>query len=118
MGVQILSYELTKDMSSKTKIEKILETVKKGDIIMLEGKLKSEEETALIEKAMKNISKKFSGIEIASLDTRESKSLLEKIKQSLIKIIAKDRVGITVIGPSKIIKEIKMDPQKLEILFK
>lgn len=117
MGVQVLSYELMKKLSSEKKIDKVLDIIKKGDIVLLEGRLSSDEELTLTSRALQNVSGKFSGIEIAFLNSITSKSLIEKIKTGLLQIIAKDRFGITAIGPSKIIKEIKMDPNKIEILF-
>ncbi|MCA9459394.1 MAG: DUF2073 domain-containing protein [Nanoarchaeota archaeon] len=116
--MQVLSYELMKGVGPHLRIKKIMEIVKKGDIVMLEGRLSPDEETILISSALENVSGKFSGIEIAFLDSMKSKSTFEKLRDSLIKVLAKDRFGITVIGPSKIIKEIKMNPDKLEILFK
>ena len=118
MGVQVLSYELVGEMRPSEKLERILSIVKKGDIVMVEGRLSPEEETTLISRALKNVSGKFPGIEIAFLQSTGSKSVLKKVKESILKIIAGNRIGLTVIGPSKIIKEIKMDPNKLEILFK
>lgn len=118
MGVQVLSYELFKDLRSSEKISKILEVVKRGDIVMLEGRLDSEIEADLIAQAMANISGKFTGVEVAYLGSIKSKSLAQKIRDRIVKVLVKDRMGITVIGPSKVIKEIKMDPHQLEILFK
>ncbi len=118
MGVQVLSYELMKRTSPAKKIDKILEIVKKGDVVLLEGRMSSEDELNLTSRALESVSGRFSGIEIAFLDSITSKSFADKFKNVLLKMIAKDRFGITVIGPSKIIKEIKMDPNKLEILFK
>lgn len=117
-GVQVLAYELLKNLDSTSKLKKILEVVKKGDIVLLEGRLTSEEETDLMAHALKNISGKFPGIEIAFLESSTSKSLLDKIKINVLKVLAGNRIGLTVVGPSKIIKEIKMNPDKLEILFK
>lgn len=118
VGVQVLSYELMKNLTSFEKISKILNIVISGDVVMLEGRLTPDEENDLITKALGNVSGKFTGIEVAFLDSNRSKNLIEKFKDSIIKILAKDRIGITVVGPSKLIKEIKMDPNKLEILFK
>jgi hypothetical protein len=118
MGVQILSYDLIGKLSSSEKLKKILEIVKSGDIVMLEGKLSPEEESELITKALENVSGKFTGIEVANLSSLSSDSFIDKLKNSLLKLIAKNRFGITVIGPSKIIKEIKMDPKKIEIYLK
>lgn len=118
MGVQVLAYELIKNLDSEKKVKKIIEIVKKGDIVMLEGKLSAEEDLNLTSKALESVSGKFSGIEVAYLSSRDADSLMDKVKNSLLKIIASDRIGITVIGPSKIVKEIKMNPSKLEILFR
>ncbi len=116
--MQVLSYELIKRLDSSKRIRRILEIVKKGDIVMIEGKLSPEEETKLITSALANVSGNFSGIEVAYLDSFKAENIFEKIKDKLLKAIARDRFGITVVGPSKVIKEIKMDPNKLEILFK
>ena len=118
MGVQVLSYDLMKSLKSSERISKILEIVKKGDIVMLEGRMSSEEEGVLISKALANVKGKFTGVEIAYLDSKVEDGFIEKFRGQLLKVLAKDRLGITVIGPSKLIKEVKMDPQKLEILFK
>jgi hypothetical protein len=117
-GVKIFSYEMMKNIPSPARISKILDAVLAGAVVMLEGRISREEETELITSALQNVSGKFSGIEIAFLDNKKSSSFGEKLRQSIIKILAKDRIGITVVGPSKIIKDIKMDPDKLEILFK
>ena len=117
MGVQVLSYDLVKGLHFEQKISKVLEIVKKGDVVLLEGRLSPDEELTLTSKALESVSGKFSGIEIAYLKSSNSKTFFGSFKETLIKLLAKDRFGITVIGPSKIIKEIKMDPQRLEILF-
>lgn len=117
-GVQVLAYELIKDWDSDKKIKKILEIVKKGEIVMLEGKLSPEEDLNLTSKALESVSGKFSGIEVAYLGSVSTQSVLARLRDTVLRVIAKDRFGITVIGPSKIIKEIKMNPSKLEILFK
>lgn len=118
VNVQVLSYDLMKNLTSLAKVKKILEIVKKGDVVMLEGRLMPEEETALISSALESVSGKFSGIEIAYLDSKKPSSFLDRFRDRIIKLLAKDRIGITVVGPSKIVKDIKMNPDKLEILFR
>ncbi|MFW6026283.1 MAG: OapB/ArvB family protein [Nanoarchaeota archaeon] len=117
MGVQVLSYELLKNYSNSQKIKKILDIVKLGHVVMIEGKLNPILEAELITKALSIYSSKFTGIEVAYLNSVKSKNIIDKFRDSLLKLLAKDRMGITVIGPSKIVKEIKMDPNQLEILF-
>lgn len=119
MGVQILSFDMLRKFKTETRLHKILDILKDGDVVVIEGRLSHEEETTLVAHALENVSGKFTGIEIAYLDPKyHTMSFLESIKEKLIMLLAKERLGITVIGPSKIIKEIKMDPQKLEVLFK
>ena len=120
MGIQVLSNQVLRGLDSEKRIQKILEIVRKGDVVMFEGKLDSDEELALTSKALGNVSGKFSGIEIAYLDdaSESQQRMIDRVRNQLLKWIARDRLGVTVVGPSKIIKEIKMDPNKLEILYK
>lgn len=118
MGVQVLSYDLMKQLERRDRIAKILEIVKKKDIVMLEGRLAPDEESELITEALENVSGRFSGIEVAFLDSHRSANIVDRLRDSILKVLARNRIGITVIGPSKVVKEIKMDPNKLEILFK
>ena len=117
MGVQVLSFKVLKEMESSQRVKKILSIVKKGDIVMFEGKLHPEEELKLTTMAMESVSGKFSGIEIAFLGD-ESKNFVSRLKNQLVNLINGYAPGISVVGPSKKIKEIKMDPNNLEILFK
>ena len=117
-GVQVLSYNMVKELDSDKKVNKILEIVKKGDVVLIEGRLSPEEETVLMSKALRNVSGKFSGVEIAFLEDGSTNSVVDKLKSSFLKVIAGNRFGLTAVGPSKIVKEIKMNPDKLEILFK
>ena len=118
VNVQVLSYDLMNNLTSLAKVRKILQIVKKGDLVMLEGRLTVDEETSLISSALESVSGKFSGIEIAYLDSKKSIGFIDKFRERIIKLLAKDRIGITVVGPSKLVKDIKMNPDKLEILFK
>lgn len=118
MDVQILSYEAMRNLESHERIKKILNLVKKTDLVLLEGKLRNEEEIELINNTMENISKNFTGVEIAYLDSTSNQSLFEKIRTKMAKFLLKDRIGITVIGPSKVVKEIKKDPNKIEVYMK
>ncbi|NCC71686.1 DUF2073 domain-containing protein, partial [bacterium] len=83
MGVQVISYNMLRNLDSKKKIEKILDVVLKGDIAVVEGRLSPDEELSLTAKAMQNVSGKFPGIEIAFLDSDGAKSFIEKLKYNL-----------------------------------
>lgn len=83
----------------------------------MQGRLKPEEETQLIQQTMEEISKKFKGIEICTIFPEDKKlDFGTKIKSEMLKMILGNREGITIIGPATIIKEIKRDPNKIQLL--
>ena len=102
------------------RIKKIMGIVLKGKIIILQGKLKIEEETRLIENSMTLIGNidGFAGIEIASLSgENENRSLFEGVRRNIAKILIGEQDAITVIGPASVVKEMKKDPKKVELML-
>ncbi|MFH0972001.1 MAG: DUF2073 domain-containing protein [Candidatus Micrarchaeota archaeon] len=98
-----------KDADDKAKF--IMNAVKREKkIIILEEALTREEERVLYQLTMENISRDFPGIEISSFG-EESPS----VRQSLIKILGGKTAGLTIIGPSNLVKQIKKDPDKLRV---
>lgn len=97
---------------NQDKLQYILTAVKKGDkIVVLEQPLTSSEEAQLIQLTMQQVDKNFAGIEIATLG-----SATLDIKSHLVKLLGGRTSGLTVVGPSKIVKQIKKDPNKLNLL--
>ena len=99
---------ISKDALAKegNALEYILSSIEDGQIVVLEQPLDSESEKTLISKTMDKIDSKFSGIEISTL--RKSKGIKETIFEML-----GERRGLTVIGPAKLVKEIKQNPEKI-----
>ena len=114
---QFLPYEEIGSLNSVERIKKILRIVKDNKILLLEGKMKSEEQAMLIQKTMQEIDKKFQGIEIATIEGKQQNAFVNMIN-SLEKIIFGDKSGMTIIGPASIVKEIKKDPNKIELFTK
>ena len=112
--------EIAKD-DGVGRIKKILGHVLKNKIIILQGRLKPEEETKLIENTMTligNISG-FQGIEIAAISgDSEHRGLFEKVRRNIARILVGEQDAITIIGPASIVKEIKRDPKKIEFMLK
>ncbi len=100
-----------------TKIEKLLNLVKEDNIIVIEGGLNPEEEAQLIKLTMDKINNRFKGIEIATLNpsTRNLQGM-EKLRVNLAYILMGKQQGFTIMGPASIIKEIKKDPNKIQLL--
>jgi len=104
-------------LSAQERINVVIKTVKDNKIILLEGRLKKQEEAYLIQKTMEEIDNKFKGIEIAVVNpSREDSSIFQKIKSALVTILLGDRDGFTLIGPATVISDIKQNPKKLNQL--
>jgi len=117
LTIQFVPYHEIEKLSSAKRVKKLLELAKQDKIILLEGRLKREEETDLIKKTMEEISPRFKGIELAVLyPEKEDDALLKKAKKEMINLLLGDRQGITILGPATILKEIKKDPNKIELL--
>jgi len=89
-------------------------------IVILQGKLKPDQETRLIENSMTLIGniKGFQGIEVATISGENTgENLFEKIRYNLAKILVGEKDSITIIGPASIVKEMKRDPSQIELLL-
>ena len=102
------------------RIKKIMGVVLEGKIIILQGRLKSDEEARLIENSMTLIGniKGFNGIEVAAVSDDNEKGLFHRIRHNIARILVGEQDAITIIGPASIVKEIKHDPKKIELMLK
>lgn len=118
--LQFVKYSEIEELDSEKRIKKLLNYVKHNKIVVLEGRLKKDEEAALIEKTMESIDKKFKGIELAVIypDQNKDMSFIKRIKKEFINFLLGDRIGMTVVGPANIVTEIKQDPNKIQLLTK
>ena len=105
------------NLDSPNKIKKILKIVKTNKIALLEGRLKIEEQAMLIQKTMEQINTNFKGIEIATIEGKEEKDLISIMKRQLAKILLGDKFGLTIVGPASVVKDIKKDPNKIELFM-
>ena len=117
--LEIIPYTEIVHLSGLGRIRKILNTVKKDKIVLLQGRLKEEEESELIKTTMEEINKDFKGIELAVIQpTLSELNPIDKAKQAIADVLLGDRQGLTIIGPATIVKEIKKDPHKISLLMK
>ena len=103
------------------KIKKIMGIVLQNKIIILQGKLRPEEETKLIENTMTLIGniRGFQGVEIAAISgDSEHRGLFENVRRNIAKILVGEQDAVTIIGPATIVKEIKRNPKKIELMLK
>ena len=120
-SIQFLPYSEIRGLNSTERIKKILGIVFANNILLIQGRLEPEEETRLIEDTMAMIGhvKSFKGIELAVIGGDGSEGFFGKFRTNLVNAIAGGDVGaITIVGPATIVKEIKRNPKKIELLLK
>lgn len=117
LTLQYIPYTEIESLVSEARVGKILDIVKKNRIVLLEGRLKKEEEAELIKQTMESIDEHFKGIELGTIDpsAKETAAFFAKIKRSMATMLVGDRLGMTIIGPASIVKEIKQDPEKIQV---
>jgi len=120
LSIQFMPYSEIRNLSDDDRIKKILKIILGNNILLLQGRLKSVEETRLIGDTMAMIGhvKGFKGIELAVISNNRKEKLFEKMKKGIVNAISGGDLGaVTIIGPATIIKEIKRNPKKIELFL-
>lgn len=113
---QFVPYSSIEHLSSAKRINKLLNIVKGNKIVIMEGRLRKEEEADLIEITMEEIDQKFKGIELSVIYPDENKLAgLKKLKTGLVNALLGDRQGLTIVGPASIVKKIEQNPNQIEL---
>lgn len=116
LTLQFIPYYEIDGLSSEKRISKLLKSVKANKIVLLEGRLKPEEEGELIQRTMSEINDSFRGIELSTINNAVlTEGFLKRLKVKLVNMLLGNRHGLTIIGPAKIVKEIKQDPDKIQL---
>jgi len=110
--LEFISSDVLSGKKPAEKMDFLLKKIKSNKIIVVEESLSSQEEALLIEATMKQISKKFPGVEISTLRERSADGFKEKV----IKMLGGRTGGLTVIGPSTLVKEMRREPQRISVL--
>jgi hypothetical protein len=119
-SIQFLPYSEIRHLNSDDRIRKILGIVLSNNIIILQGKLLPEEEARLIGDTMAMIGhvKNFKGIELAVISGNGTEGIFTKMRSGIANALSGGDIGaITIIGPATIVKEIKRNPRKIELLL-
>ncbi len=116
LTLQFVPYGDIEHLGSDQRIKKLLGIVRDEKVILMQGRLKPEEETKLIQQTMELIAEEFKGVEICTIYPEEKNlQLFSRVKKEMVKFLLGNRDGITIIGPASVIKEIKRDPNKIEL---
>jgi len=62
--------------------------------------------------------KKFKGVELAVIQPNKKEALIDKFKLGIARALIGNRDVLTIIGPASIVKEIKKDPSKIDLMLK
>ncbi|HIH11145.1 TPA: DUF2073 domain-containing protein [Candidatus Woesearchaeota archaeon] len=116
---QFVPYHEIEGITSAKRINKLLNIVKEDKIVILEGRLRKEEEADLIEITMEEIAPGFRGIELSVIyPDRSRQDPFQKLKGGFANLLLGDRQGLTIIGPASIVKKIERNPDKIELFTK
>lgn len=120
LTIQFMPYSEIAGLDSVERIKKLLKVILDNKVVILQGRLKPEEETRLIEDTMIMIDniKGFKGVELAVIQNEEEYGLFRKVKTGIAKMLVGQQDAITIIGPASIVKEMKKDPRKLEVMMR
>ena len=120
LSLQVIPFSEVKDLSIGERVKKILNLILGNKIVILHGRLRPEEEARLIEDTMAMVDhlKHFRGIELAVIEPDlKNENIFVKFRHGIAKRLVGDSNALTIIGPASVIKEIKRDPKRLELML-
>jgi hypothetical protein len=113
---KFIPYHDMEALGSAKRVNKLLNIVKEDKIVIMEGRLKKEEEADLIEITMEEISPKFKGIELSVIyPDKDKQTAMQKVKGVFANVLLGNRMGLTIIGPASIVKKIEKNPDNIEL---
>lgn len=121
LTLHFIPYSEIASLESVERIKKLLRIILDNKVVILQGRLRTDEETRLIEDTMIMIGniKGFKGVELAVISNdSENSSLFQKFRFGIAKAITGQQNALTIIGPATIVKEMKKDPKKLEVMMR
>lgn len=121
LTLSFIPYSEIEGLKSGDRIKKLLGIILSNRIIVLQGRLKPEEEARLIEDTMALVGhvRNFKGVELAVVTgSAIGMPFMTKLKRGIANALVGQRDALTIIGPATIVKEIKRDPKKIDIMMK
>jgi hypothetical protein len=119
-SIQFLPFSEIKGLNSDERIKKVLGIILDNHILILQGRLTASEEARLIGDTMAMIGhiQSFKGIELAVISGNGKEGFFGKMGKGIANVLAGgDFSAITIIGPASIVKEMKRNPKKIELLL-
>ena len=123
LSFQYLPHREYSGLDVEEKLKMIFKIVKKNKIVLMQGRLKPQEEARLIEETMGQITKRFSGISFCTIlpeqqnGKKKAKSNSPIIKNMFYNMFMKNRDTLTIIGPANLVKEIRKNPNRIDLML-
>lgn len=120
LTLHFMPYSEIAKLDSVGRIKKLLKIILSNKVVVLQGRLGLEEETRLIEDTMIMVGniKGFKGVELAVIEQGDDLTAMQKLRFGLAKAITGQQNALTIIGPATIVKEMKRNPKKLEVMMR
>jgi len=120
LTLRFLRYRDIARLESNVRVKKLLDIVIDNKIIILQGRLDSVEEASLIQSTMALIGriKGFKGVELATIQPDKDAGFFEGMRLGIARALIGERDALTIIGPAAIVKDIKKDPSKIDLMLK
>lgn len=120
LTLRFVTYSEISKLDGNGRIKKLLDDIVDNKIIVLQGKLEPVEEATLISSTMALIGRVrgFKGVELATIQPDKNYDIFENIKLGIARALVGERDALTVIGPASIVREIKKDPSKIDLMLK
>lgn len=119
LSIHIMPYSEIRELTITERVKKILNLILGNRVVILQGRLRPEEEIRLIEDTMAMVDhiKTFKGIELAVVDANRDEGFFLKMRRGIARGLTGESNSLTVIGPASVVKEIKRDPSKIEVFL-
>lgn len=120
LSLQVIPFSEIENLSISERVKKLLALVVAQKIVIIQGRLRPEEEARLIEDTMALVDhiKNFKGMELAVIEPdMKDKDLWTKVRYGIAKRLVGESSALTIIGPCSLVREIKRDPKKIELLL-
>lgn len=119
LSIHIMPYSEIRELTITERVKKILNLILGNRVVILQGRLRPEEEIRLIEDTMAMVDhiKSFKGIELAVVDANKDEGFFLRMRRGIARGLTGESSSLTVIGPANVVKEIKKDPSKIEVFL-
>lgn len=114
LRVDFIPFENFSMKSNEEKLKLIIDRTKENIIVVIEGALTPEEEAKLIQETMGSINtENYFGIEFYRIERKD-----DSLREKLAAMLSKRRSGLTIVGPKRVVEEIKREPEYISLLTK